>query len=60
MLEGLARLMRLYGVDAAGLPPELRDVRTSERWRAHREMVEAAEREGRVVLTQDRAFVRAR
>lgn len=60
MLEGLARLLRLYGVDAAGLPADVKDCPSRERWRVHRALVEAAEGEGRVVLTKDRIFIRKR
>ena len=60
MLEGLARLLRLYGVDAAGVPGEVRDARTAERWRVHRALAALAEEEGRVVLTKDRGFLRAK
>ncbi|CAG9462261.1 unnamed protein product [Pedinophyceae sp. YPF-701] len=70
MLEGLARQLRLFGFDAASppaaaTPPGPSDkspkARTMEgRFLAYRAMVEAAHDERRLILTQDRTFLRTR
>ena len=52
MLYGLARQLRLWGIDAEALPT----LDKSQRHVAHRRMVEVAEEERRVILTKDVTF----
>ncbi|KAK9845457.1 hypothetical protein WJX81_006883 [Elliptochloris bilobata] len=56
-LEGLARQLRMCGLDATSTPsggPH------TQRFLVHRWLVDAAEREARLVLTTDKAFVAMR
>ena len=56
MTEGLARQLRMCGIDAAAVT----DLQTGgPRHIVHRALVEAAESEQRVVLTCDRLFITA-
>ena len=56
MTEGLARQLRMCGIDAAAVT----DLQTrGPRHLVHRALVEAAEAEQRVVLTCDRLFITA-
>jgi uncharacterized protein len=54
MLQGLARQLRLWGFDAEALEC----VSKTERHLVHRQLVERAEIEGRVILTRDAIFMR--
>lgn len=54
MLQGLARQLRLWGFDAEALEC----VSKTERHSVHRQLVERAELEGRVILTRDAIFMR--
>lgn len=56
-LEGLARQLRMCGLDATSAPP---GGANRQRFLIHRWLVEVAEREARLVLTTDRVFVGAR
>lgn len=56
MTEGLARQLRMCGVDAAAMTDLLTG---GPRHMVHRALVEAAETEQRVVLTCDRLFITA-
>ena len=56
-LEGLARQLRMCGLDATSAPP---GGANKQRFLIHRWLVEMAEREARLVLTTDRAFIAAR
>jgi uncharacterized protein with PIN domain len=54
MLQGLARQLRLWGFDAESVAV----VSKTERHVVHRQLVERAEVEGRVILTRDAIFMR--
>lgn len=54
MCHGLARQLRLWGVDAEAVAC----VAAAERHRVHRALVERAAAEGRVILTRDAIFMR--
>ncbi|BDA45672.1 probable exonuclease mut-7 homolog at N-terminal half [Coccomyxa sp. Obi] len=56
MTEGLARQLRLCGLDATSAP----EFGKNERFKAYRHLVTSAEEEGRVILTADTTFLRAR
>lgn len=56
-LEGLARQLRMCGLDATSAPP---GGANKQRFLIHRWLVEVAEREARLVLTTDRVFIGAR
>eukprot|EP00884_Botryococcus_braunii_P000366 jgi/Botrbrau1/1032/Bobra.0076s0005.1 len=54
MVEGLARQLRLCGIDAT-VPPNLAK---RQRFITYKHMVEAAQQEGRLILTTDKVFLR--
>ena len=56
MTEGLARQLRLCGIDARSAPV----MRGRQRYQAYMELVSSASSEKRVVLTADTVFLRAR
>ena len=56
MTEGLARQLRLCGIDARSAPGAI----GCPRYRAYMELSSAASSEQRVVLTADTVFLRAR
>ena len=56
MTEGLARQLRLCGIDARSAPP----ASGQKRYQAYMELAGAASSEHRVVLTADTVFLRAR
>lgn len=56
MAEGVARQLRMCGVDAAST--QVHDI--SQRHQIYRHLVESSQDEGRVILTSDRGFVRGR
>ncbi len=59
MLEGLARQLRLCGVDAASVYGVVGAGHQLPRHQVHRVLVDLAHLEQRVVLTKDKSFVRA-
>ena len=56
MTEGLARQLRLCGIDARSAPVAA----GRQRYHAYMELVDSATRENRIVLTADTIFLRAR
>jgi uncharacterized protein with PIN domain len=54
MLQGLARQLRLWGIDAEAIET----VAKQQRHVVHRQLVERAHDEGRVILTRDATFMR--
>ena len=56
MTEGLARQLRLCGIDTRSAPV----MRGRQRYQAYMELVSSASSEKRVVLTADTVFLRAR
>ena len=56
MTEGLARQLRLCGIDARSAP----GAAGRQRYHAYMELVDSATREDRIVLTADTIFLRAR